>query len=228
MDFPHTRDLPLILGCGQPGLLACDTDKWVTARDTSFLQLLDCQMERNARTLEVLREQERRSGEMCEEIREGIRRVTGEGKPRERTEGRKEEEADVYMQLVGFPRNPLFVRRRYELAFRFVSRSGHPLPATIFCSLSVCQASPQSEEVKFTRKGQSYSGKPFLSGELTKEFQSNSECVFDRVVFMDISRDFPMGRVNLVIRCVSLEGVRPICIEGVRIKARKKRPDEDY
>ena len=88
--------------------------------------------------------------------------------------------------------------------------------------------SSNAEEITQTR-----SGKPILRGQLTRGFKPKENLRFQGLVFWDISGPFPQGRVNLWIRCVNCEairlqsvrvslGVRPLMIEGVRVKARKK------
>ena len=46
------------------------------------------------------------------------------------------------------------------------------------------------------------------------------------LAFTDISSVYPHGRLNLLVQCVNSQRCKPLVIEGVRVKARKKHPDE--
>ena len=135
----------------------------------------------------------------------------------------KKEDYDFALQLVDFPCTPLYIKRPFDLSFKVMSKDGDT-ECTIFplcCLLSVRKMDENNTEITKAR-----SGKPFLRGQLTQVFAQSPVLTFRGLVFTDISSLFSPGRVNLLVQCVSQLRFRPLLIEGVRVKARKKHPDE--
>lgn len=133
------------------------------------------------------------------------------------------EDYDFSLQLVGFPNTPLYIKRSFELTFKIVSKNGENASVLfpLCCVLSVRKMEAESTEITKAR-----SGKPFLRGQLTQVFPQGPLMTFHSLTFTDISSLFPHGRVNLVVQCFNRERVKQLLVEGVRVKARKKHPDE--
>lgn len=133
------------------------------------------------------------------------------------------EDYDFALQLVDFPITPLYIKRPFDLSFK-VMRKNLDSESTIFplcCLLSVRKMDDNNTEITKAR-----SGKPFLRGQLTRVFAQSNVMTFHDLVFTDISSLFSPGRVNIWVHCVSQQRFKPLMIEGVRVKARKKHPDE--
>ena len=81
----------------------------------------------------------------------------------------------------------------------------------------------RGEEIKQTRVGT-----PLVKGSLIKTFQPDQDLILQNLMFKNISGHFPQGRVNLLIRSTSNPSIKPLFIEGVRVKARRKHPEEVY
>ena len=133
--------------------------------------------------------------------------------------------SDLSLVLIDFPSLPLYLKRRFTVHFKLVNRSGETLRRTekLVCRLSIHKMTPAGEEIKRAR-----TGAPLIKGSLVKTFKPEEELVFRDLMFNDISSQFPQGRVNMLIRTPSNPSIKPLFMEGVRIKARKKRPDECY
>ena len=132
---------------------------------------------------------------------------------------------DLALALVSFPSIPLYARRLFTVRFKLVNRSGEiqPRDEKIVCRLSVHKMTDIGQEIKRTREGT-----PLIKGSLVKTFQPDQDLILQTLMFKDISGLFPQGRVNLLIRATSNPSIKPLFIEGVRVKARKKHPDEVY
>lgn len=133
--------------------------------------------------------------------------------------------SDLALALVDFPSLPLYLKRRFTVHFKLVNRAGVPQTRTekLVCRLSVHKMTPTGEEIKRAR-----TGTPLMKGSLVKTFKPEEDLVLKDLMFNDISCQFPQGRVNILIRTPSDPSIKPLFLEGVRIKARKKRPDECY
>lgn len=130
---------------------------------------------------------------------------------------------DFALQLVDFPNTPLYIKRPFDLSFKVMCKNGDS-ESTIFplcCLLTVRKMDENNTEITKAR-----SGKPLLRGQLTQVFTQGPVMTFHGLVFTDISSLFSPGRVNLLVQCVNQQRFRPLLIEGVRVKARKKHPDE--
>ena len=130
---------------------------------------------------------------------------------------------ELALVLIDFPALPLYVKRRFSIHFKLVNRAGEvqSRDAKIICRLSVHKMTDRGEEIKRTR-----TGTPLIKGSQVKTFQPDQELILQNLMFKDISGHFPQGRVNLLIRMLSNPSIKPLFIEGIRVKARKKRPDE--
>lgn len=139
-----------------------------------------------------------------------------------------QEQFDFALQVIGFPNTPLYVKHRFNLSFRVISKTedvcnvGYPLS----CVLSVHRMDGKNSEIKKSRSGECYSGKEFLRGELSQVFTEGPIMTFPNLIFTDISSLFPQGRINILVQCLDNPRCKSLFIEGVRVKARKKRPDE--
>lgn len=138
-----------------------------------------------------------------------------------------QEHYDFVFQLVGFPTLPLYVKRGFDLSFKVVSTSTTEVVEwPLCCLLSVRRMDAGGVEITKARSGRPHVGKPFLRGNLTRIFSQGPIMTFTYLAFADISSLYPHGRVNLLVHCVNNQRCKPLLIEGVRIKARKKHPDE--
>lgn len=138
------------------------------------------------------------------------------------------EQHDFALQLVDFPIPPLYVKRRFDLSFKLITKNGELLCAEspLCCVLSVHKMDTENTEVKEARSGEIHTGRDFLRGQLTQVFTEGPVMTFRNLLFTDISSPFPQGRVNLFVHCLNLPHCKPLFVEGIRVKARKKRPDE--
>lgn len=133
--------------------------------------------------------------------------------------------SDLTLVLIDFPSIPLYLKRRFSIHFKLINRAGAAIERTekLVCRLSIHKMTPAGEEIKRAR-----TGTPLVKGSLVKTFKPQEDLVFRDLMFNDISSQFPQGRVNMLIRTPSNPSIKPLFMEGVRIKARKKRPDECY
>lgn len=133
--------------------------------------------------------------------------------------------SDLSLALVDFPSLPLYLKRRFTVHFKLINRAGVQQTRTekLICRLSVHKMTPAGEEIKRAR-----TGTPLMKGSLVKTFKPGDDLVLKDLMFNDISCQFPQGRVNILIRTPSDPSIKPLFLEGVRVKARKKRPDECY
>jgi len=183
---------------------------------SDLLTQLNDLVQTNAVVLELLRAQETKTEKAFEEMKSqlhllGIHQLQVTLSP--------PLQACWAFQLVSFPTIPLYIKRKFDIQFRLIEASSQPVDfqQPLYCMLAILTMSSNAEEVTQTR-----SGKPILRGQLTRGFKPKENLRYQGLVFWDISGPFPQGRVNLWIRCVNCEAIRPLMIEGVRVKARKK------
>ena len=204
---------------------------------TYYLQMLDKVIESNNLTLEMLEEQEKTTSATFEEMKNQLKQIMASAKvsnsiipmlqcspPPDVTE------RQLALQVVDFPSIPLYVKRKFHITFRVINKNGDVVDfdQPLYCALSVLKVTADCEEVTETRTGIFYSGKPILRGQVAKGFRPQESMSFQGLVFLDISGPFPQGRFNLLVRCINFQDIKPLLIEGIRVKARKKRPEESF
>lgn len=187
-----------------------------------LLAELDDLLEANSKVLEDLQTQERLTARAFEEMHRQLQSLDCSQLP---ALVKPAVETQFALQLVSFPTTPLYVKRKFDITFRLTAPASQSVSFdhSLYCALTVQKMTPNAEEVTKTR-----SGKPILRGQLVRGFAPKEPLSFQGLVFLDISGPFPQGRVNLLIRCVNFDCIRPLLIEGVRIKARKKCPGETF
>lgn len=197
-------------------------EKAVVLLSSNLLIQLDDLLQANASVLEQLREQESKTEEAFEEMRLQLQVLATHRLPITLVSPL---EARWAFQLISFPTTPLYVKRKFDISFRLICASSQPVDfqQPLYCALTIHTMNSSADKITQTR-----TGKPILRGQLTRGFNPRENLLFPGLVFLDISGPFPQGRVNLLIRCVNCENIRPLVIEGVRVKARKKRPNETF
>lgn len=208
-NLPHNSSLPL-------------------PKDTLY-ELLEAKIAQTNLALKQLDARTREAEETEREMEVVLEQLLAASKPpKPPTTAAAEEQFDLALHLVEFPRTPLYVKRRFEVSFKLVGEESlkcglYPLQ----CTLSVRKMDSEGAEILNSRSGENYIGYPYLRGQLSKTFTEVPVMTFHRLVFNDISGVFPLGRVNIFIQCPEHPTkIKPLVIEGVRVKARKKRPDE--
>ena len=220
------QKLPLLVSV----LEELDVARHISDPRAAFMTALDSLSTVNSELLSSLSTQEAEASKLFDEVRAVIQALIHQSQfqPLQKEicvrpvagDGGKPAYA---LQLVSFPSNPLFILRRYTFVFKLVSLSGHPLPPSFFCVLWLREATPSGTEIKLTRKGTVYTAMPFLNGQLTRQFSDGGSVVFPGIVFNDITKGLPNHRVSLVVRSVDVERVKPLAIEGIRVKARRRQ-----
>lgn len=130
---------------------------------------------------------------------------------------------DFMLSLVEFPRPPIYVKVSFNISFKLVPKRSLS-ESTCFplkCILSARTMDVESKEISKTR-----ASKPFLRGMQDYVFKKGPVMMFKWVYFEDVSSIYPQGRVNLRIDCPECPRVKQLLIEGIRVKAKKRSPDE--
>lgn len=217
-DLPHERFLPI---------------PWKSRRsmlpvpEDSLNELMAAEIQRMGLALKHLDAQTRAAEEVEGEMASVIAELVAASKPTKPLRATPTEHYDLALHLVEFPRTPLYVKRRFDVSFKLVGEESaqcgiYPLQ----CTLCVRRMDSEGAEIVKSRAGKAHIGTAYLRGPLTQSFPQVPVMTFRRLVFSDISSVFPLGRVNLFIQCPDNPRVKQLLIEGVRVKARKKRPDE--
>ena len=194
----------------------------VTTQRPDVSYLFDQQLSRISQALQELEAQTRIGEETERELSSLVAQLLNDV-PREVPVPAVPEDYEFALHLVGFPNTPLYIKRQFEVTFKIVSKNGADASAVfpLCCVLSVRKMDAENTEITEAR-----SGKPFLRGQLVQVFAQGPVMTFHNLVFTDISSLFPHGRVNLSVQCVNQQRFKQLLVEGVRVKARKKHPNE--
>ena len=206
-----------------------------TGRDAGFrhweLKAVEEEMDRRKEELKELDRQSRSIGRVLEEMEGMVEEITKEQSgPRRPTLPHTQlsrlpdpDTSDLTLVLLDFPSLPLYVKRRFDIHFQLVNRSGQVQTRhdKITFRLSVHKMTDRGEEIKRTRAGTS-----ILQGSLVKTFHPHQQLTLQNVRFKDISWHFPHGRVNMMIRSTSHMDIKPLFVEGIRVKSKKKTSEE--
>lgn len=65
-----------------------------------------------------------------------------------------------------------------------------------------------------------------LTGKLETIVTASDVILFEGVSFADVTSNYPENWVFVVVQCTSQTGVKPLVLEGVRVKARKSQLTE--
>lgn len=194
----------------------------------SLTDLLDAKLQQMNLALKQLDAQTRAAEGTEREMGVILEQLIAASKPPKPLRAAPEEHFDLALHLVEFPRTPLYVKRCFDVSFKLVGveniQNGlFPLQ----CTLTVRKMDSEGAEIVKSRSGENHIGYPYLRGQLSQTYQQAPVMTFRRLVFSDISSVFPQGRVNIFIQCPDYPTkIKALMIEGVRVKARKKRPDE--
>lgn len=190
-------------------------------------ELLAAEIQRISLALKHLDAQTRVAEETQREMASVVAELVAASKPTKPLRAIAVEHYSLALHLVEFPRTPLYVKRRFDVSFKLVGvDSSHCGLYPLQCTLTVRKMDSEGAEILKSRAGDNHIGTAYLRGQLTQSFPQAPVMTFRRLVFADISSVFPLGRVNIFIQCPSNPEIKQLLIEGVRVKARKKRPDE--
>ena len=196
-------------------------------KDT-LAELLEAKIQQMNLALKQLDAQTQAAEETEREMGVILEQLLGASKPEKPLRAAPEEHFDLALHLVEFPRTPLYVKRRFDVSFKLVGAESFQYGLfPLQCTLSVRKMDSEGAEIVKSRSGKDHIGYPYLRGQLTQTYAQVPVMTFRRLVFSDISSIFPLGRVNIFIVCPDYPTkIKSLIIEGVRVKARKKRPDE--
>ena len=144
-------------------------------------------------------------------------------------------ECHYALKFSKFPSMPLYTKRRYDFEVRIHPKNSTvpPINYPFFCHsspyfrhMSVRQMTPDLPEVPLVSNGTVHAGRKLLKGETTRICRTGSVLSFEGISFRDVSRRFPQGRAILKIECIGRQGIRSLLFEGLRIKVRKRLPNE--
>lgn len=187
----------------------------------SFLSFLDTMVEHMGSQLMEIDLQSREVERTFRDIKKDVEEMLHIPKPQPQI---VENPFLFAFHLVHFPAGSLYVKRRFEVAFRAVPRrmTSAVVPFPLYCHITIHKMTPENEEVPYTRKGEQ-----MLCGELTRVFETDGELRMVGLAFYDITGHLPQGRVRLVVSCVNVATIQPLVIDGVRVKARKRDRSEN-
>lgn len=112
----------------------------------------------------------------------------------------------------------LIKRRQFSLQVKITSvTESEEEYKDCFMSLKLYFASSPATELVTTRRGAR-----LLWGDTLVPVTSSGQGEFKSLCFTDVTSCFPLGRLYLVIHVPGRADIKPLIIEGVRVKSRKK------
>lgn len=128
------------------------------------------------------------------------------------------------VRLLSSFRFRLIKRRQFayvlpSLNVKLTPLTDHPDPVAegTQLALKLFYASSPAVELVTTRRGAR-----LLWGDTTVEMEEEMTATFKSLCFTDVTSCFPLGRLYLVIHCPQRSDIKPLIVEGVRVKSRKK------
>lgn len=123
-------------------------------------------------------------------------------------------EFEYALKLFSDFKQPLHKGQEFRLVLRVTSKSGavHRFDCPLFCSVRTYKATKPLEDIT--------SEAPLLEGTTGREFPGSSDLEFPHLQFSDITASLTPAWVFLYIAIDSLDSVRPLILENVRVKSR--------
>jgi hypothetical protein len=123
-------------------------------------------------------------------------------------------EFDYALKLFSDFRLPMFKGQEFNLLLRITNKMGQVqrFDFPIFCSLKIYKATKPLEDVT--------SEAALLEGTTGKEFPGTSDINFPNLMFNEITANISPGWVFLYVSVDTMDNVRPLVLESVRVKSR--------
>lgn len=113
-----------------------------------------------------------------------------------------------------FYRNKVFSYAIFSLSLKIVSESPVALPVCLKVEVFKVTSPPVSVLVQNSRC--------LLDGALETCIYDVHHISLPRLRFTDVTKQFPFGRVHVVIYALNRLDIRPLVLEGLRVKARNR------
>lgn len=123
-------------------------------------------------------------------------------------------EFDYALKLFSDFKLPLFKGQEFSLMLRVTDKTGavQRFDFPLFCSVRVYKATRPLEDIT--------SEAALLEGTTGHEFPGSSDLVFSNLLFNEITANIDPGWVFLYVSVDSMDSVRPLILENVRVKSR--------
>jgi len=123
-------------------------------------------------------------------------------------------EFDYALKLFSDFKLPLFKGQEFSLVLRVTDKAGavQRFDFPLFCSVRVYKASKPLEDIT--------SESIMLEGTTGREFTGSSDIEFPNLQFNEITANIGQGWVFLYVSVDSMDSVRPLILENVRVKSR--------
>ena len=130
---------------------------------------------------------------------------------------------DYALRLYSDFRSPIYKNKPFSLELKAIDPCRAPLVITspLTFEVLVFKATLPLTEVTTVDTPEGREGTTFLTGQ-TRVGVANSEIILFRdLMFSDVTSNYPENWVFVVVKCVEEQRIKPLVLEGVRIKARK-------
>lgn len=126
-------------------------------------------------------------------------------------------EFDYALKLFSDFRLPLFKGQEFSLVLRITDKTGavRRFDFSLFCSVRVYKATKPLEDVT--------SEAALLEGTTGREVPGSADIEFTNLMFNEITANISPGWVFLYVSVDTMDSVRPLILENVRVKSRKPR-----
>lgn len=123
-------------------------------------------------------------------------------------------EFDYALKLFSDFKLPLFKGQEFSLVLRVTDKAGavQRFDFPLFCSVRVYKASKPLEDIT--------SEACMLNGTTGREFPGSNDIEFPHLQFDEITANISQGWVFLYVSVDSMDSVRPLILENVRVKSR--------